>query len=75
MIRPGSKIHCHPSTMNSKIAVTRSAAHCTGGVSVKKTESPSARAAIVKAKISLVLEKRGRKARNSLHAGLVIPAA
>jgi len=45
MIRPGNKIHCQASTMNSKIAVTKSTAHCTGGVSVKKTESPSASAA------------------------------
>ena len=60
MIRPGSKIHCQPSTMNSKIAVTKSTAHCTGGVSVKKIESPSASAARAKAKTSLLLEKRER---------------
>ena len=60
MIRPGSKIHCRPSTMNSKIAVIKSATHCNGGVSVKKIESPSDSTAMVNAKASLSLEKRGR---------------
>lgn len=71
MIRPGSKIHCQPSTMNSKTAETKSAAHCTGGVSVKNAESPSASAARMKARVSLSLENGGRvKGRGSSPCGV-----
>jgi len=46
-------------TLNSRMAVARSTAHCTGGVGARKKESPSASAAVAKAKASLFLEKRG----------------
>jgi len=46
-------------TLNSRMAVARSTAHCTGGVGAREKESPSASAAVAKAKASLFLEEPG----------------
>src|SRR5262245_30740921 len=55
-ISPGRRSQRQPSTTKSRIAVTMSTDHTSGGARVTKKEMPSEIAAIAKAKISQLFE-------------------